>query len=38
MEPDEFSRILNYLRKYFREGEKYTEKGVKMLTSMLHKE
>ncbi len=38
MKPEEFSRILNYLKKYFREGEKYTEKGVKMLTAMLHKE
>ncbi len=38
MKPEEFSRILNYLKKYFREGEKYTEKGVKMMTAMLHKE
>lgn len=38
MYPEEFDKILSYLKKYFREGEKYTEKGVKMLTSMLHKE
>lgn len=38
MKPEEFSRILSYLKKYFREGEKYTEKGVKMLTGMLHRE
>ena len=38
MYPEEFNRILDYLRKYFREGEKYTEKWMKMLTAMLHKE
>lgn len=38
LEPEEFTRIVAYLRKYFHEGERYTEKGIKMLTSMLHKE
>ena len=38
MDPEEFNRILEYLRKYFREWEKYTEKGMKMLTAMLNKE
>lgn len=38
MNPEEFERILDYLRKYFREWEKYTEKWIKMLTAMLHKE
>ncbi len=36
--PEEFERILAYLRKYFREGEKYTEKGVKMISMMLENE
>ncbi len=36
--PEEFARILSYLKKYFRDGEKYTEKGVKLLTTMLQKE
>lgn len=38
LNPDEFGRILNYLKKYFWEGEKYTEKGIKMITTMLVKE
>ena len=38
MYPEEFNRILDYLRKYFREWEKYTEKWMKMLTAMLNKE
>ncbi len=38
LHPEEFERILVYLRKYFREGEKYTEKGVKMISMMLENE
>lgn len=34
----EFDRILNYLKKYFWEWEKYTEKWIKTLTNMLNKE
>lgn len=36
--PDDFKRITSQLKKYFWEGEKHTEKGIKMLTSMLKKE
>lgn len=36
--PEEFTKILTHLKKYFREGERYTEKGIKMLTTMLQKE
>ncbi|MCF7834998.1 RelA/SpoT family protein [Candidatus Gracilibacteria bacterium] len=38
LQPDEFDRILNYLKKYFGEGEKYTERGIKLITNMLKKE
>ncbi|MDO4713522.1 MAG: HD domain-containing protein [bacterium] len=38
LNPDEFHKITSYLKKYFREGEKYTEKGLKMLTSLIKKE
>lgn len=38
LHPDDFERITSYLKKYFRDGEKYTEKGIKMLSSMLNKE
>lgn len=38
LDPIEFDRILNYLKKYFWEWEKYTEKWIKTLTAMLHKE
>lgn len=38
LEPIEFDRILNYLKKYFWEWEKYTEKWIKTLTTMLNKE
>ena len=38
LNPNEFDRILNYLKKYFWDWEKYTEKWVKMLTNMLTKE
>ncbi len=33
-----FADIFAYLKKYFGEGEKYTERGIKTLTNMLHKE
>jgi len=38
LNPTEFDRILTYLKKYFWEWEKYTEKWIKMLTTMLNKE
>lgn len=34
----EFTKIFNYLKKYFKNEEKYTNKGIEMLTNMLHKE
>lgn len=38
LHPEDFQRITAQLKKYFWEGEKHTEKGVKMLTSILNKE
>lgn len=38
LQPDEFDRILNYLKKYFGEWEKYTERWIKLITNMLKKE
>ena len=38
LHPEEFKRITQYLKKYFREGDKFTERGIKMLTQMLEKE
>ncbi|MCX6825142.1 MAG: RelA/SpoT family protein [candidate division SR1 bacterium] len=38
LEEDAFNGIFAYLKKYFGEGEKYTERGIKMLTGMLQKE
>jgi GTP pyrophosphokinase len=34
----DFNEIFSYLKKYFGEGEKYTEKGIKLLTGLLVKE
>lgn len=38
LKPDEFYRILSYLKKYFWEWEKYTERWIKLITNMLKKE
>ena len=38
LNPNEFDRILTYLKKYFWEWEKYTEKWIKTLTTLLYKE
>ena len=38
LEEKAFADIFSYLKKYFGDGEKYTERGIKMLTTMLHKE
>ena len=38
LHPEDFQSIVAQLKKYFWEGEKHTEKGVKMLTAMLYKE
>lgn len=38
LEEEAFTDIFAYLKKYFGEWEKYTERGIKMLTTMLHKE
>ncbi len=38
LEEEAFADIFAYLKKYFGEGEKYTERGIKTLTNMLHKE
>lgn len=38
LHPEEFAKIASYLKKYFREGERYTEKGLKLITTMLRKE
>jgi len=38
LEEESFENIFSYLKKYFGEGEKYTERGIKMLTNMLQKE
>lgn len=36
--PEDFKNIFDYLKKYFGEGEKYTEKWMKLLTDLLTKE
>ena len=36
--PTEFNKIFSYLKKYFRNEEKYTNKGIDLLTWLLHKE
>ncbi len=38
LDEQSFSDIFAYLKKYFGEGEKYTEKGNKLLTNLLRKE
>ncbi len=38
IEEEAFTDIFAYLKKYFGEGERYTERGIKMLTTMLEKE
>jgi guanosine-3',5'-bis(diphosphate) 3'-pyrophosphohydrolase len=38
LDPLEFDRILNYLKKYLGEWEKYTEKWIKSIKNMLFKE
>ena len=38
LHPEDFKTITAQLKKYFGEGEKHTEKGVKALTTMLYKE
>jgi len=38
LEEEAFDDIFTYLKKYFGEWEKYTERGIKMLTTMLQKE
>lgn len=38
LEEEAFADIFAYLKKYFGDGEKYTERGIKMLTTMLDKE
>ena len=34
----DFTKIFTYLKKYFRNEEKYTNKGIELLTTMLRKE
>ena len=36
--PDRFEEIMEYIRKYFGTGEKFIDKGIKSLTSILKKE
>ena len=36
--PTEFNKIFSYLKKYFKNEEKYTNKGIDLLTGLLHKE
>lgn len=38
LEEEAFTNIFAYLKKYFGDGEKYTERGIKTLTNMLNKE
>ncbi len=38
LEEEAFTDIFAYLKKYFGEGERYTERWIKMLTTMLQKE
>ncbi len=38
LEEEAFNDIFDYLKKYFGEWEKYTERGIKILTNLLHKE
>jgi (p)ppGpp synthase/HD superfamily hydrolase len=36
--PDRFDTIMEYIKKYFGTGEKFIDKGIKSLTSILKKE
>lgn len=36
--PTEFNKIFSYLKKYFKNEEKYTNKWIDLLTGLLHKE
>lgn len=36
--PESFEEIMNYIRKYFKDGEKFIDKGVKSLTSIFKRE
>jgi hypothetical protein len=38
LDEEAFNTIFDYLKKYFGEGEKYTERGIKTLTNLLHDE
>jgi GTP diphosphokinase / guanosine-3',5'-bis(diphosphate) 3'-diphosphatase len=38
LEEQAFTDIFQYLKKYFGEGEKYTERGIKIITNLLKKE
>lgn len=38
MDEESFTNIFDYLKKYFGEGEKYTERGIKTLTNLLKEE
>ena len=38
LDEEAFTGIFTYLKKYFGDGEKYTERGIKMLSTMLEKE
>ena len=38
LEEEAFADIFAYLKKYFGDGEKYTERGIKVLTHMFQKE
>ena len=38
LDPERFEEIMEYIRKYFGSGEKFIDKGVKSLTSILRKE
>ncbi len=38
LEEESFNDIFAYLKRYFGEGEKYTERGIKLLTNLLEKE
>lgn len=38
LDEESFTNIFDYLKKYFGEGEKYTERGIKTLTNLLKEE
>ncbi len=38
LDEESFTDIFGYLKKYFGEGEKYTEKGIAVITNLLQKE